>query len=281
MSYYKLLGLRREPFSTSPDPEFFYQSSQHKAALMRLMVEIRLRRGLSLILGDVGVGKTTLLRKALQMFGERPDIISAMVLDPVYEDERAFFADLIRALKIEFEPDVDTQAGIAEYKTAIKDFLFQKGVSETKTVVLLIDEAQKLSLSSLETLRTLLNFETNEYKLIQLVLLAQLEIVPKLKQMQNLMDRINLKFMLRPLNQEEVGELIRFRLQQAALWRGNYLFTDEAIQLIYEVTGGFPRRITMLCHRALESAVMYNLARVDKDLIQDLTFSESMALNIA
>ena len=280
MSYYNLLGLDREPFSTSPDPEFFYESGQHRSALMRLMVEIRLRRGLSLIVGDVGVGKTTLLRKVLQMIGERSDIISAMILDPTYEDERVFLIDLIKAFKIDFDLGAANVAGVAEYKAAIKDFLFQRGVSEARTVVLFIDEAQKLSLSSLETLRNLLNYETNAYKLLQLVLLSQLEIIPKLKQMQNLLDRINLKFRLRPLNQEEAGELIRFRLQKAGLPQNHRLFTDEAIQIIYQVSSGFPRKITMLCHRALESVVMYNLDCVDKKLIQDLTLSESMTLNV-
>jgi general secretion pathway protein A len=280
MSYYKLLGLAREPFSTSPDPEFFYQSCQHRSALMRLMVEIRLRQGLSLIIGDVGVGKTTLLRKALQMFGERPDIISAMILDPTYEDERAFLNDLIRAFKIEFIQDSGTPPSIAECKAAIKDFLFQKGVSEAKTVVLLIDEAQKLNFPSLETLRTLLNYETNEYKLLQLVLLAQYEIVPKLKQMQNLLDRINLKFLLNSLNLKEVGELISFRLNKAGLPQNGSIFTDEAIQAIYEASGGYPRRITMLCHHALESAVMHDLSYIDRDLIQELAETESMVLNV-
>jgi len=277
MSYYSLLGLKKEPFSTSPDPDFFYQSSQHHTALMRLMIEIRLRRGLSLILGDVGVGKTTLLRKVLQMVSQRPDIICTMILDPTYEDERAFLADLIKLFQIDFDMNGAT---VVEYREAIKDFLFQKGVEEGKIIVLLVDEAQKLNPVSLETLRTLLNYETNDYKLLQLVLLSQLEILPKLKQMQNLLDRIDLKFILKPLNQEEAEELIRFRLHKAGLSKDNNLFTYDAIQAIFEITRGSPRKITMFCHRALEAVVMHNLRQVDKNLIQDLTFEESMTLNV-
>ncbi|MFC1658604.1 ExeA family protein [Candidatus Omnitrophota bacterium] len=277
MSYYNFLGLNKEPFSTSPDPDFFYQSSQHNTALMRLMIEIRLRRGLSLILGDVGVGKTTLLRKVLQMVSQRPDIICTMILDPTFENEKEFLAGLIRAFQIDFEPNGAT---IAEYREAIKDFLFQKGVEESRIVLLLIDEAQKLNSDTLETLRTLLNYETNKYKLLQLVLLSQLEIMPKLKQMQNLLDRIDLKFILKPLNLEEAEELIHFRLYKAGLPRNNNLFTHDAVQAIYEVTSGSPRKITMLCHHALEEVVMHNLRRVDRSLIQDLTLAESMTLNV-
>lgn len=280
MSYYKLLGLDKEPFSTSPDPDFFYQSSGHQSILMRLMVEVRLRRGLSLIIGDVGVGKTTLLRKALQMFGRRSDIISAMILDPIYEHKKAFLADLIKAFKIDLSADKASLVTITECKTAIKNFLFQKGVDETKTVVLLIDEAQKLDFSSLETLRTLLNYETNEYKLLQVILLTQLELVPKLKTIHNLLDRIDLKFTLKSLSREEVGKMIRFRLKAAGCKQANRLFTDNAIQTIYEVTNGFPRKITRLSHQALKTIVMYNLPQVDKNLIQDLTLSESVALDV-
>ena len=96
MSYYQILGLDKEPFSTSPDPEFFYQSQEHQAALTRLMIEIRLRRGLSVILGDVGTGKTTLSRKLFQMLKAREDTIFFMILDPTYETEEVFLESLIR-----------------------------------------------------------------------------------------------------------------------------------------------------------------------------------------
>jgi len=89
VSYYKILGLETEPFSTSPDPEFFYQSKEHKSALYRLRVAIELKRGLSLVLGDVGTGKTTLSRKLSQLLKADSELIMTMVLNPIYESEKA------------------------------------------------------------------------------------------------------------------------------------------------------------------------------------------------
>jgi len=275
MSYYSLLGLNKEPFSTSPDPDFFYDSSEHHTALIRLMIEIRLKRGLSLILGDVGVGKTTLLRKLLRMFAKRLDIRCAVIFDPTYESEKVFINDLIHHFKI----DID-YAGteLIDCKKALKNFLFQKGVEEEKTTVLLIDEAQKLSLSSLEVLRSLLNYETNEYKLLQLVLLGQLEILPRLKQMVNFLDRISFKYLLPPLTEEETYGMINFRLKQAG-YKGGSLFTREAIKEIWKITKGYPRRSTMLCHQALKELIMCNLDQIDRDLVQELFSKEAKIFN--
>src|SRR3989338_5901851 len=266
MSYYKLLGLEREPFSTSPDPAFFYDSREHRAALMRLMVEIRLKRGLSLILGDVGTGKTTLSRKLFHLLQSRDDIIFHMILDPTYDTEELFLDSLIRTLKIEVPP----HATVLDYKEAIKRYLFQQGVEERKTVVLLIDEAQKLNLLSLEIMRVLLNYETNEFKLLQLVLLAQMELLPRLKPMKNFWDRINLKYVLNPLDEQETREMIEFRLKAAGYQPGIALFSADAIGEIYRATQGYPRRIAMICHHALKTVVMDSRPMVDAALIHQL-----------
>ena len=267
MSYYKILGLDTEPFSTSPDPAFFYESQEHHTALMRLMIEIRLKRGLSVILGDVGIGKTTLSRKLFHMLKERSDIIFHMILDPNYESEELFLESLIRTFGIEpNSPD----PSILDYKQALKKYLFEKGVEENKTVVLLIDEAQKLNPVSLEMLRVLLNYETNEYKLLQLVLLGQLELVPKLKQMKNLCDRISLKYVINPLDERDMREMISFRLKAAGYSSSVDFFTKDAITEIYRYTQGYPRRIAMLCHDALEYLVMRNKEAVTGDIIQEL-----------
>ena len=267
MSYYKILGLDKEPFSTSPDPAFFYESREHHAALMRLMIEIRLKRGLSVILGDVGTGKTTLSRKLFHMLKEREDIIFHMILDPGYDSEELFLDSVMRTFKIELSTNYPS---ILDRKEAIKQYLFQKGVEENKTVVLLIDEAQKLNTLSLEVLRVLLNYETNEYKLLQLVLLGQLELMTQLRQMKNLCDRISLKYVINPLDESEVRELINFRLRAAGYGSNVPFFTKDAINEVYRHTQGYPRRIAMICHNALKALVMENKTVIDGPLVRDL-----------
>ena len=271
MSYFKVLGLDKEPFSTSPDPNFFYESQEHKAAITRLLIEIRLRRGLSVILGDVGTGKTTLSRKLFQMLKERNDIIFHMILDPTYETEELFLDSLIRTFQIEL---MKPAPSILDYKEELKKYLFKKGAEENKTIVLLIDEAQKLNPLSLEILRVLLNYETNEFKLLQVVLLAQLELLPKIREIKNLMDRISLKYIINPLDEGETKQLIEFRIQQAGYNGGGALFSDDAVSEIYRYTQGYPRRISMLCHNALKALVMENKPVASGQIIRDLISRE-------
>ena len=269
MSYYKVLGLEEEPFSTSPDPSFFYESMEHREAHLRLEIAIKLKRGLSVILGDVGSGKTTLARKVFGQFSDKSQYELSMILDPVSNTEQEFLSLLAEAFGISPE-----QASAAGYKKALERHIFQKGVNEDKTVILLIDESQKLSHHALEVLRTLLNYETNKFKLLQLVLFSQMELLPQLKGMKNFWDRIALKYVINPLNQKETKELILFRLTQAGYKQRIPLFNDVAIQLIYDYTKGYPRRITMLCHNALEMLIIRNKEVVDREIIEELVNEE-------
>ncbi|OGX40129.1 MAG: hypothetical protein A2984_03415 [Omnitrophica WOR_2 bacterium RIFCSPLOWO2_01_FULL_41_12] len=270
MSYYKVFGLEKEPFSTSPDPEFFYNSTGHETALKRLEIAIRLRKGLSIIFGDVGTGKTTLLRTLLKVFKDENDFIFHLILDPSYKSEFQFLFSLVRMFGImpEFKSTID-------FKEAMEKYLFQKGVEEDKTIVLLIDEGQKINMENLEVLRTLLNYETNEYKLLQLVIMAQVELLPRIKKIRNFMDRISLKYTINPLGEAETKEMIEFRLKAAGNHYQNNLFTDEAIKLIYQQTQGHPRKISMLCHDALETIVMRDKPRVDAEIINSLVHQEA------
>jgi general secretion pathway protein A len=271
MSYYKVLGLQKEPFSTSPDPSFFFLSEEHKAALLRLQIAISLRRGLSVILGDVGTGKTTLSRKLSQALSRTKDVSFHMILNPHFENERQFLSRLAAL----FHLDVSPSAEVLELMEAVERFLFRRGVEESKIVVLLIDEAQILPDFALETLRILLNYETNEFKILQLVLVGQMELLPRLRERSNFWDRIALRFVLNPLGEQEVRRLIDFRLRQAGHKGDAELFTDGAVRAICRHSQGYPRRLALLCHNALESLVMYDAKVVDEALVNRLLEADS------
>src|SRR5437899_1194286 len=208
MSYYGVLGLTAEPFSTSPDPAFFYESASHKAVLYRLQIALKLKRGLSLVLGDVGMGKTTLSRRLFQLLKREEKVSSHLILNPVYETEAEFLMALVKLFGI---APGSSPLPVARSLEILEGYLFQKGVEEERTVVLLIDEAQRLSSSALELLRALLNYETNEFKLLQLILLGQMELLPRIREMKNLWDRISLKSVIDPRSEERrVGKECRY-----------------------------------------------------------------------
>ena len=267
MSYYKILGLQREPFSTNPDPSFFYLSPQHRSTLANLIIEFRLKRGLSIVLGDVGTGKTTLGRKLIQMLRERQGFVFHMILDPTYPSEELFFNALMRTLGIEIPSSAPT---LVDYREALEQFLFRKGIEEHQTVVLIIDEAHKLNEMSLEALRILLNYETNESKLLQLVLLGQMELLPILRGLPNLSDRVSFKCVLEPLNLEETNHMIQFRLQEAGYRSFVPLFSEEAIEEIWRYSQGYPRQISMLCHQSLRHLTMRMERSVDQEMVGKL-----------
>jgi len=277
MSYYTVLGFQKEPFSTSPDPDFFYQSYEHKTALTNILIEIRLKRGLSVVLGDIGIGKTTLSRKLFQVLNVRENIEQYMILDPSYDSEYTFLLALIRIFGIELKKD---NSNILDLKEELKRFLFQKGVNENKAIVLLVDEAQKLNSMSLELLRMLLNYETNEFKLLQLVLLGQMELLPRLLDIRNFTDRVSLHYILTPFKEEETKEMIKFRIRQANYEGSEDLFTQDAITQIHQYTQGYPRRIAMICHKALKFLVMKNMPIVTDGIIKEIIDSEAKEWHI-
>ena len=272
MSYFKVLAFTKEPFSTSPDPEFFYLSKEHEAALTNTLIELRLKRGLSVVLGDIGTGKTTLSRKLIQELKGRDDFIFHIILNPSFENEKVFLSYLVRSFEIDTPEGVDL--GAMELRDLLERFFFKKGVVEGKTVVLIIDEAQKMNDMSLECLRIFLNYETNSFKLLQLVLLGQLELHSKIMSIPNFFDRISFKFTLNPLGYQEVKELIEFRIRQAGFKSKTHLFLDGAVKEIHKYSRGYPRRVTMLCHRLLKQMVIKNKFVVDKHMVQDMIKDE-------
>lgn len=271
MAYYSILGFSKEPFSTSPDPAFFYLTKEHDMALTNILIELHLKRGLSVIFGDVGTGKTSLSRMLVQELGKRGNMLFHVVLNPVFSDETQFLKSLVRNFNVDTALGLDlSRADVLELRDAFEQFLIRKVVEERQTVILIIDEAQKLDMDTLENLRVFLNFETNEYKLLQLVLLGQVEFYLKLVNMPNLMDRISFKYTLNPLDVNETRELIKFRVQAAGYNSRMELFLDEAISEIYNYTRGYPRKITKICHLVLKELILQNRQVVDRNLVRDV-----------
>ena len=264
MEYYSLLGLKKEPFSNSPDPNFFYYSPEYRECLQRLEISIRLRRGLNIILGNVGTGKTTISRILLNMFKkEKERFLFHLILDPSFRSEFQFLSCLINTFAI--TPKIKSTLG---YKEALQNYLFQKGVHEKKIIVLLIDEGQKLTSPYIEILRNLLNFETNEFKLLQLIILAQMEFVDLVANHKNFMDRVNLSYTINPLSFEETKSLIQHRLKIAGALPENKLFDNDAIQYINMQTQGYPRKIIQYCHHALVLTIIHKKKAVDLGTVQ-------------
>jgi general secretion pathway protein A len=256
MDYFKLLNFEREPFSNSPDPELFYHSKQHLEALQKLEIAVRLKRGLNVVIGDVGTGKTTLSRQLIQKLSNDDMIQYYVVLDPGFSTTGDFLRYLLHLFQPEKTFNTEDEATLKE---EIKTHLFSHGVNNQLNIVIIIDEGQKLSLDCLEVLRELLNFETNDKKLLQIIIFAQKEFESSLALVENFKDRINFYYHLKPLNFKESKGLIKYRLEKCfAHGKSRPLFTSFAYFLIYRATMGFPRKMINLCHQIVLSLIIQN-----------------------
>ena len=261
--YFRQIGLQLEPFSTSPDPVFFYASPSCTNGLQRLEVEVRLRRGLNLVLGEVGMGKTTMARVLVRRFQRIPEeFVCRLLSDPRHADEHELLTELTWLFEVRTDGD-----SILALRNALRNFLFEKALEEGKAVVLIVDEGQALSGASVQVLRHLLNFETNDQKLLQLVIFGQPEFQRQLQEQHNFADRINFGFVMRPFDETATREMIAFRLNRAGLKEGASLFTDGAMHAIHLCAEGVPRRITMLCHDGLMAMLSRRQKTVDETLI--------------
>lgn len=265
MDYYGILGLRKEPFSNSPDPDFFYRAEGHQECLHRLEIAIRLRRGLNIVLGEVGLGKTTICRQLLRNLDDKA-IETHLILDPSFDSTRQLLRLLASELLDKNAPQTDSKW---ELKESIKNALFSKVVDEDKTVVLIVDEGQKISPDCLEVLRELLNYETNDAKLLQIIIFAQPEFTILLEQMQNVDDRINERITLMPLTLGETIQMVEHRIGLAKEnYNGPVLFSGAAYTALHNITGGRPRKVMNLCHKVILSLIMQNRTTADAELVK-------------
>ena len=259
--YENFFELKEKPFSLAPDPRFLYLSRVHREALANLIYGVRERKGFMVLTGEVGAGKTTLIRALLSRLGK--DTLSAFIFN-----SRMTVRDLFTYIFEEFDIKADGR-GKGDMVIQLNHFLIER-LAQGKNTLLIIDEAQNLSLELLEEIRLLSNLETSREKLLQIILVGQPELASKLKlpQLRQLDQRVSLRYHLGPLNRAETREYIRQRLTVAGS-TDNSIFTETAIGEIYRYSKGVPRVINLLCDHALLSAYASDKRRINPPLVKE------------
>jgi general secretion pathway protein A len=242
--YNEYFGLKDTPFSIAPDPRFLYMSDQHREALAHLLYGLNSEGGFVLLTGEVGTGKTTVCRCLLDQIPDNSTI--AFIFNPKMTVEE-LLATICDEFRIEYP---DGAASIKVFVDLINNYLLTSH-AEGRKAVLIIDEAQNLSSDVLEQLRLLTNLETNKCKLLQIVLLGQPELKEKLEkpELRQLSQRIIARYHLDSLPKKDVKGYVAHRLSVAGLHK--QLFPDSTITKLYQLSGGIPRIINVLCDRAL------------------------------
>lgn len=237
-------GLRELPFGITPDTTFFFACSNYQAALNTLLVAARNGEGFIKITGEVGVGKTLLCRKFMATLDE--DVVTAYIPNPFLEPRTLMLA-LADELEIPQEKDVDQH----QLLKAINQRLLVLA-REGKRVILCLDEAQAMPLETLEALRLLTNLETEKRKLLQIVMFGQPELDRKLHQeaIRQLSQRITFHYHLGPLSRDDMEVYVSHRLSVAG-YAGGRLFNRGALKQLYAASGGIPRLVNILAHKAL------------------------------
>jgi len=253
------LGLAEAPFSLSPDPRFFFLSGQHKTALAKITYTTEQRQGLSVVYGDVGVGKTTIARRIYQIYNDNENYEAAYLPMPIFPSE----FQLLKAISSEFglPPKRSKYAQIESLNAHLID-IWRQG----KNAILIIDEAQALVGQQFELIRQLLNFESNTQKLIQIIMIGQNELRNKLRLKKSLRSRIATRSTIEPLDLRDTRDMINFRVMVAG--RTDPLFTDDAIQVIYNASHGMPRDICSLGLNVLPLALLNREDIIDASLVQ-------------
>lgn len=252
-------GFKEEPFSNSPNPRFLYLTDHHRTIINKLMHAIVSRQGLSLVMGDVGSGKTTLARHLYDIYRDSPRNVAVFMTNPKFSSEM----QLLKAISAEFE--VESKRSKLEQIHEIQKALI-KHLSDEKNVLLIIDEAQLMIGPQFELVRQFLNFETNDRKLLQIVLFAQMEIKAKLRQKKAVQSRIVTQSNLDSFDFKTLKEMISFRCTVAGQ-KNKEIFTEDAYKAIYDYSKGIPRDAIQLCYNATPYGMLNDMQLIDSSII--------------
>ncbi|USD64914.1 AAA family ATPase [Vibrio sp. SCSIO 43136] len=259
--YKDFFGFNEEPFSIVPNRKFLFQSQRHKEAITQLTAGLSTGGGLAMLTGEVGTGKTLVSKSLLSDLSDDQSIETAMLLNPTYSE-----TDLLEAICDEFGLSYPEQASLKVLSKAIHQFLKQRH-SCGHQVLVIIDEAQHLSVTVLEQLRLLTNLESDEQKLLKVVLVGQPELQAKLQtpQLRQLAQRITGRYHLLPFTPAETLAYISFRINTAGGKVG--LISDSACRKVAKASQGVPRLINLICDRALQMAYQQGLKDVGPKLM--------------
>lgn len=262
--YNRFYGFRENPFNQTPDSDFFFASDKHRSALDALLYAIQQSKGFVVVTGDIGSGKTTVMRKLLRELG---DTVQSAVITNTHISPKGILTLVMEDLGIPYRPGPKERVLVQ-----LNEHLIQQAM-EDRNVVLLVDEAQNLTPSCLEEIRMLSNLETEKEKLIQIVLIGQPELRKKLEMrcLEQLRQRIAIHVHLTPLDEEETKQYILHRLKRAVT-NFSYvesLFHREALSCIYHYSRGVPRIINHLCDRALLTACLSETKQITPFVIEE------------
>ena len=261
--YRTYFGLKENPFNLTPDPRYLYFAPQHREALNHLVYGIADRKGFMVVTGGIGTGKTTISRSLMAILDT--DVDTALIFNSSVSD-----MDLLAVIAREFNLKMGSgRPTKRRYIDALNQFLL-KNFADGKNAVLIIDEAQNLSHVVLEQIRMLSNLETEREKLLQIILLGQSELKTMLasSSLRQLNDRIAVRYDLVPLGSDQIEPYIRHRLSVADGPGTEIHFTAVARRLVYRASGGNPRRINVLCDRALLVAFALDRPVIDRGIIR-------------
>lgn len=253
--YCKFYNLKERPFNVTSDPSFFFLSRKHKEALSHLLYGTTQRKGLIVITGEIGTGKTTLCRFFLNQLGENTK--TAFILNPYFSEMQ-----LLEAIIKDFGIPAKAKSKLS-LVGELNNFLLRES-ERGGNIILIIDEAQNLKPSQLEQIRLLSNLETEKSKLIQIVLTGQPELNQKLNlyELRQLQQRIMVRCHITPLEKEEIESYINYRLNISGS-SGAIKFTDEAREVIFEFSSGIPRLMNMACDRCLLAGFVAETRLID------------------
>jgi len=257
--YLEYYSLSEPPFDITPNPRFLYFTPKHREALNHLLYGIRERKGFVQITGEVGAGKTTLCRAMLEQLGDR--FATALILNPVLDADQ-----LMKAIAMEFGLSVK---GLDRLETVelINRFLLEL-VEQGRDAVLIIDEAQDLTFELLEQVRLLSNLETDDRKLLQIVLMGQPELRDRLDdyRLRQLRQRITVRYHLTPLKRPEVRQYVQHRLQVSGA-NGSPSFTGPALWRVHQYSQGVPRLVNAVCDKCLLAGFVQHRDRIDYNMV--------------